>query len=49
MDEIFVAIVEVLSNKPPHVEFAQDDHVVQQLSAIAANLPLRHAVWPGTA
>jgi hypothetical protein len=49
MDAIFVVIVEVLSNKPPQMEFAQHDHVVQQLSARAANPVLRHAVLPGTA
>jgi hypothetical protein len=29
MDAIFVVVVEVLSNDPPQMGFAQHDHVVQ--------------------
>jgi hypothetical protein len=49
MDAIFVVVVEVLSNEPPQMGFAQHDHVVQQLPATAANPALRQAVLPGTA
>ncbi len=47
MDAIFVVVLEVLSNVPPQMGFAQHDHVVQKLSATAANPALRYAVEVG--
>ena len=49
MNAIFVIVLEVLSSRPPHVRFVQDDHVVQQFSATASSPALRHAVLSGTA
>src|SRR5580700_9714190 len=49
MHAILVIVPDVISNQPPQMEYAQHDHVVQQLSATASYPTLRHAVLPGTA
>jgi hypothetical protein len=48
MNAIFVTVLKVLSNQPPHVGLAQHDHVLKQVSATASDPALRHAVLPRT-
>ena len=49
MNAIVVIILEVISNQPPQMGFAQHDHVVQQFPPTTSHPTLRHAVLPGTA
>ena len=44
MNAIVVAILEVISNQPTEMGFAQHDHVVQEFPATPPHPALRHAV-----
>src|SRR5271169_1942684 len=47
MGSVCVIIREVIPNQAAHVIFADDDYVIQQLSATAPDPTLGHSILPG--
>ncbi len=48
VDSVSVVVVDVLAEKLSKVVLVQDDHVIQQLSASAADPPLGNPILPWT-